>query len=181
MKASQSVSRLMSIGVGIAIACLIAACGRSAGDGDQAGSQTPADTDQVIEGEILDDEEPARFTFQGGDMLEDLADFLGISVAQLRADLETPGATQAGVAALYGKSREELRQFLIEQNDENLEQAVRDGRMPQETADELSEAYLQNVDAILDTSGGSAGPILVQPDDGSAPGSGEGPSFQSSP
>jgi hypothetical protein len=98
--------------------------------------------------------------------LDGLAEFLGISKEQLQADLQLPGATQAGVAALYGKSRTDLKAFLTSANDKALNDAVATGRMEQAQADQLKMAFASGLDRMIDAPGGiggGGGPVTIRP------------------
>jgi hypothetical protein len=92
---------------------------------------------------------------------EEFAAFLGISQAQLEAELSAEGATPGSVAEAHGQAREELRAFLIGQTEVNLSGAVAAGTLSQEDADNLLDSLTSNIDAIIEGEGftpGGAGP-----------------------
>ena len=82
--------------------------------------------------------------------LGDVADFLGIDRAQLLDELRADGATLASVAQAHGKGRDELKSFLETNARERLVEAVSDGDITQEQADEKLEAYSSRLDETLD-------------------------------
>jgi len=92
-----------------------------------------------------------------------LAEFLGISRAQLEAGMQLPGATQAGVAALYGKTRAELKAFLIATKEKMVADAVVEGRMDHAQADQLKAAFTSGLDQMIDASGGLGAPAQIRP------------------
>jgi hypothetical protein len=143
------------VAVGIAVVLLAGGLLTACGGGGDASEASPDLSTGDFEFRPGDGTGPQNgFRLEGGNPLDSMAEFLGVSVEQLEADLMTTGATQAGVAALYGKSREELTQFLIGRNREGLEQAVEEGAIEQDMADSLHEAFVENVDATLDATGG---------------------------
>ena len=80
---------------------------------------------------------------------EELATFLGTDVATLREELAS-GMTLAEVAEAHGKTRDELKTFLTEQFQEKLDEAVANGRLTEEEAQEKLEAFTSNLDALID-------------------------------
>lgn len=84
------------------------------------------------------------------------AGFLGIDETQLRDALSADGATLASVAEANGKSRDELKTFILSQLDERLAEAVANG-LPQERADAMRSKVEQNLDTIIDTPCGGKG------------------------
>lgn len=90
--------------------------------------------------------------------LDDLASFLGMSADELRAELSADNATLATVAAGHGKSRDELKTFLSAQLDEKLDQAVADGDIDQNVADEIKAKTSEMLDGVIDRPHGSGGP-----------------------
>jgi predicted XRE-type DNA-binding protein len=79
-----------------------------------------------------------------------LAQFLGIQEDQLRTELAADGATIGTVAQAHGKTRDELKDFLIQQIRTNADQAVADGRMTQDQADTMVQNSSSRVDDIID-------------------------------
>jgi len=96
-----------------------------------------------------------------GDFYPALADLLGISEEDLRAELTAEGATLATVAEAHGRTREELKSFLTEQMRANAEQAVADGSMSEEEMQSLIQDLSSQVDDMIDGNmpfGGGRGP-----------------------
>jgi uncharacterized Zn finger protein len=81
---------------------------------------------------------------------DELAEFLGISQEQLESELSAEGATPASVAEAHDRSREELKTFYTEQQQEQLDEAVAAGTMSQEQADQAVEAFASQIDDIID-------------------------------
>lgn len=79
-----------------------------------------------------------------------LAEFLGIDEAQLRQELSADGATLAKVAEAHGKSRDDLKGFIVAQAKERLDEAVSDGRIDQARADEVLAKVQSGLDALID-------------------------------
>jgi hypothetical protein len=159
----------------------LAACG-GGGDGGavpSAGSSTPEPGATVIAGDFTQGFQAGASSGQSGAIgggpgmvagpgmvfgsLDGLAEFLGISKAQLEADMQLPGATQAGVAALYGKTRAELKAFLIATNEKMVADAVAAGRMDQGQADQLKAAFASGIDQMIDAPGGLGSPVQIRP------------------
>jgi polyhydroxyalkanoate synthesis regulator phasin len=80
----------------------------------------------------------------------ELADFLGISEEQLTEELGTEGATFATVAEAHGKSRGELKAFIEGEAKATLDEAVGNGRLTQERADEILENLREHIDRLID-------------------------------
>ncbi len=97
---------------------------------------------------------PHRFGFSFGidfpKQLEDLAGFLGINSDQLREELSVEGATLAKVAEAHGKTRDELKAFLAQKLQEPLDNAVEDGDLPQDAADDMKARIDEMLDKIID-------------------------------
>ena len=86
------------------------------------------------------------FGFGLMESVEELATFLGISQEQLFEELMAEDASLASVAEAHGKSRDELKTFISGEIDENLAQAVEDGVLTQERADQIREKLNNAVD-----------------------------------
>jgi hypothetical protein len=82
-----------------------------------------------------------------------VADYLGISQDQLQSELAADGATMATVAEAHGKSRDELKAFLTDQEKQNADQAVAEGRMTQDEADNMMQSLSTRVDDMIDGKG----------------------------
>jgi hypothetical protein len=96
-------------------------------------------------------------TGAGGDPLAGLAAFLNVSTTQLQSELSQKGATQASIAARHGKSRDQLKAFLIEQTRKTTSEAVAKGQMTQAQATQAVSQFTASVDQIIDGSG--CGPV----------------------
>lgn len=81
---------------------------------------------------------------------EAVATFLGIDHETLHEELSS-GQTLARVAEAHGKSRDELRAYLIEQNSTKLDEAVANGRITAEQAATAKEAFASKVDGMIDS------------------------------
>jgi hypothetical protein len=81
---------------------------------------------------------------------DEFAEFLGISVEQLREELQADDATIASVAEAHGKSRDDVKQFATEKAQERLDTAVENGRLTQEMADRMLDGLDMAIDAALD-------------------------------
>jgi polyhydroxyalkanoate synthesis regulator phasin len=79
-----------------------------------------------------------------------LAEFLGITADQLRRELQAEGATLASVAAAHGKSREDLKAFMLGQIEGKLDERVAEGSLTQEEADAVLADKGEMLDAIVD-------------------------------
>jgi hypothetical protein len=88
---------------------------------------------------------------------DELAEFLGIDADQLRDELSAEGATLATVAEAHGKSRDELKAFLLSEIASRLDQAVSDGHLTRENADSIREKLEGSVDSLIDGSLSGAG------------------------
>ena len=80
-----------------------------------------------------------------------LAQFLNIPADQLQSELAADGATIGTVAQAHGKTRDDLKTFLLQQISANADQAVGDGRMTQDQADTLVQDSSARVDDIIDS------------------------------
>jgi hypothetical protein len=81
---------------------------------------------------------------------EPLAQFLGITPEQLREELRADGATLASVAEAHGKTRDELKEFLVAEWTAFLDQLVKDGHLSQERVDEIRGRMSDKLDALID-------------------------------
>jgi hypothetical protein len=94
--------------------------------------------------------------FVGG-ASEEFAAFLDISLDQLESELSAEGATPASVAEAHGRTREELKTFLTEQQEARLNEAVAAGTMSQEDADQMLDGFASRIDDIIDGTASFAG------------------------
>ncbi len=81
---------------------------------------------------------------------EQLAEFLGITVEQLKDELTEDGATLASVAEAHGKSRDELKAFIRDEAETRLNEAVTNGKLTQEQADEMLAKLDERLDDLID-------------------------------
>jgi hypothetical protein len=166
----------LTIGVGV-IALLAQACGGGGSESEDAsptatsppaaatGGETPGAGPSFTFGAGPDG---AGLTIGGAN--DELAEFLGISQEQLQSELSAEGATPATVAEAHDRSRDELKTFYTEQQQEQLDEAVAAGTMSQEQADQAAEAFASRIDDIIDGAmpvGGGPSVNLVGPGGGS--------------
>lgn len=85
-----------------------------------------------------------------GEAHQKLADFLGTTTDELRTELEADGATLATVAEAHGKSRDDLKAFIRSEAETRLAQAVTDGGLTQERADEMLARLDEHLDTMID-------------------------------
>jgi hypothetical protein len=88
---------------------------------------------------------------------ESLAGFLGISAEQLREELSADGATPATVAEAHGKSRDDLKAFIEGEAQTKLDEAVANGGLTQERADEILANLRERIDDLIDSEGAPFG------------------------
>jgi hypothetical protein len=81
---------------------------------------------------------------------EELATFLGIPQEQLLEELSADGATLTSVAEAHGKSRDELKAFILDAARTRLDEAVANGSLTRERADEILGKLESAVDAKID-------------------------------
>ncbi len=98
-----------------------------------------------------------RGGFGGGRALGTVAMVLGIDQMQLRSELQAAGATITSVAANHGIDRPTLRQKLIDANQQRLNDAVTNGSMTQDQANQTEQQFESNLDMLLDSNGGGPG------------------------
>jgi len=73
-----------------------------------------------------------------GEMLEDVATYLGVSVDTLKADLKN-GQTLVQIAVTQGKTEEELITFIVSKRTDELKTALSDGKITQEQHDDMKD------------------------------------------
>lgn len=83
-----------------------------------------------------------------GASVDSLAKFLGISTDQLKTELQ--GKSLAEVAQAHGKSRDDLKQFLIGEATTRLDKAVADGKLPKEVAEKIKAGLSAQIDHLID-------------------------------
>jgi polyhydroxyalkanoate synthesis regulator phasin len=82
--------------------------------------------------------------------LDAAADALGLTPEELRDALATEGTTLADVAEEQGVETSTLVDALVAAGEDRIEQAVTDGRLTQEQAEELREALPERVAAAIE-------------------------------
>ena len=85
----------------------------------------------------------------GGPALDAMAEAIGIDVEDLRAALED-GQTPAEVAEANGVSRAELVDAVVADITDHIDQAVEDGELTQDEADERLADVEDHADDIVD-------------------------------
>jgi len=91
-----------------------------------------------------------------GAKLDDLAEFLGVDIADIHDGLQN-GQTLAEIAEANGKSADELSAFLLSNLEEKLNDAVANNRITQERADEILANAPDKIDELINHEG-SFGP-----------------------
>jgi hypothetical protein len=91
---------------------------------------------------------------------------LNIPADQLQTELAADGATIGTVAAAHGKTRDELKTFLLQQIQTNADQAVAAGTMTQDQADAMVQDLSSRVDEIIDGSTARFGRLTPTPEPG---------------
>jgi hypothetical protein len=94
-----------------------------------------------------------------------LASFLGTTASTLQSELGQSGATQASVAAKHGKTRDQLKAFLLDQNRKTVAEQIVAGRMTAAQGQQLVNQFAADVDKLIDAGFSGGGPVA-------APGSG---------
>ncbi len=92
------------------------------------------------------------FGFLAGADRQKLADFFGITVDQLKTELQAQGATLASVAQAHGKSRDDLKNFITDQAKTRLDQAVANKKITQQQEDNILNALNSRLDQLIDAS-----------------------------
>lgn len=80
---------------------------------------------------------------------EALARFLGMTPEELKAALRS-GKSPAQVAQEKGKSRDELKDFLLSRVTDRLDQEVKNGKLTQEKADRIKAGITQRLELWID-------------------------------
>jgi hypothetical protein len=93
---------------------------------------------------------PRGQAFFTGGATQEFADFLDIPLDQLQSELDEEGATPASVAEAHDRTREELKTFFTEQQQERLSEAVAAGTMTQDDADSMMERFATTIDDMID-------------------------------
>ena len=85
-----------------------------------------------------------------GDAQQKLADFLGVSVDDLKTELSADNATITSVAEAHGKSRDDLKAFIRGEAEAQLKDAVSGGKLTQQQSDDMLSMLDQHIDMLLD-------------------------------
>ncbi len=117
--------------------------------GPRPGGTPPAGFPGTFQGTPPADRFPGRAGFN-----TPIAEFIGITEDELASALQEDGATLASVAASYGKSRDELEQFLIDDARDRLSDELEAGTVTQEEADQQVAVLEDVIGRLLNGSGG---------------------------
>lgn len=122
---------------------------------------------------FMDGRGPGGHGMMLGRGLDTAADALGVTDAELRSALEE-GMSIADVAEDQGVDVQEVVDALVAAATERLDQAVEDGRLEEDRAEEIKAALPQRVAAMVEREGlpgrGERGPEGVGPGGGMGPG-----------
>jgi hypothetical protein len=80
-----------------------------------------------------------------------LAQFLGITEAQLKTELTASDATLATVAQAHGKSRDDLKTFITDTAKSTLDTSVKNGDITQKVEDAALSQLSQHIDQLIDS------------------------------
>jgi uncharacterized protein YidB (DUF937 family) len=142
------------------------------GNADFLTQQLPTIVDNIIDGEGFGGEPGDLPGFPGGTPgapggvggflglggnNEALAEFLGVSTDELADRLAEDSL--ADIAGENGVSREDLVEFLVAQAEANMDQAVADGTLTQENADQFLDGIQQTIENFIDGTGFGQGPF----------------------
>lgn len=98
-----------------------------------------------------------------GEVLEDVGELLGTSVEELR-DALSGGQSLAEIAEAHGVSEEDLKAFLVGLVEDHLAEAVENGGLSQEQADEALERASELIDRLVNQEG--VGTLCLHFEDG---------------
>jgi uncharacterized protein YidB (DUF937 family) len=104
------------------------------------------------------------FAFGFRALHDDLAGFLGITVEQLRDELSEPDTSLADVAEAHGKSREELRDFILDQLAPRLDEFLAENDVAPQRAERLRQRLEAFVDRLLDADHFPGKPFPAMPE-----------------
>ncbi|MBI2766922.1 MAG: hypothetical protein HYX53_13555 [Chloroflexi bacterium] len=96
-------------------------------------------------------QKPGRFgfgLFPGGKNLDAVAGFLGITTDVLKSELG--GKTLAQEAQAHGKTRDELKAFLIAENAKEIDAAVAAGKLTADQAATEKQRFADGIEKMLD-------------------------------
>jgi hypothetical protein len=83
------------------------------------------------------------------DGLDAAAEYLGLGEEELRERLEE-GQSLAEIARAEGKSVDGLKQALLDEAEQSVDEAVEDGELTRERADEILERLREHIDDFVD-------------------------------
>jgi hypothetical protein len=92
-----------------------------------------------------------------GNILAAVAGVLAIDQTELQTELKAPGATLATVAAAHQQDRATFSAALLAALQQRVNDAVTNGTITQDTADQMISQYQANIDSLLDGTGGGGG------------------------
>lgn len=117
-----------------------------------------------------------RHQFHGGPGLclgryavSEVAEFLGIEPATVLDGLQN-GQSLAQIAEANGKTRDELKNYLLDELTDKVNQAVENGRITQERADEILANAPDRIDQQIDREGLPERPFRMKPGSDMMPG-----------
>lgn len=87
---------------------------------------------------------------------EALATFLGIDETTLRTELQS-GKTLAQEAEAHGKTRDQLKAFLTQEFNAKIDSEQQAGRITADQATSMKQNFADNLDAMIDGTGGPHG------------------------
>jgi len=102
-----------------------------------------------------------------GHGMDDLASILGITVDELKAEIES-GKTMDEIVSAYGLTMAQVHEKMLELRKAEIAQAVADGTMTQEEADQILERLEQGPGGPPHGEPGDGGPPPGGPNDGTA-------------
>ena len=118
------------------------------------GNRTPSSADATAIAQGTPAGALRRFGGGGARVLASVATLLAIDEAQLRTELQAPGASIEKVAAAHGVDRAKLRQRLIDAVRQRSQDAVASGSISQAMADQNASDFEANIDRTIDAVGG---------------------------
>jgi polyhydroxyalkanoate synthesis regulator phasin len=93
-----------------------------------------------------------RHGFMIGVTLDKIATFLGINVSDITDALRNDQSL-AQIAEAHGKSRDELKTFILDETKARLDEKVADGGLTQQEADDKLQEISDRVDNLIDRTG----------------------------
>jgi polyhydroxyalkanoate synthesis regulator phasin len=84
-----------------------------------------------------------------GGSIEAITGFLGLSIQELMAEMSS-GKSLTEVAEAHGKTRDELKAFILAEAAKGIDQAVADGKLTAEKAQKAKDQLASSIDQMLD-------------------------------